>query len=219
MANTPSFSPYATTQASGLFNSSTTGAIQGLMVADPAARYRLSIGYVDQEETVPMWGGVAVSERIGRIPGMGASVNSGTSPNNGRMGSALKRATSTTDITGFALYDHANHMVITPSSRAPQAFPGNSIGFARFGSNVRVPVPADPALLNQVGQLTNGSFGWDFQNQRLVAGSGGSTIPVRLLEVYETGGLLVNYDQTEGTLNWLRSDDPKASSVLVLIQL
>ena len=79
-----------------------------------------------------------------------------------------------------------------PSSRAPQAYPGNSIGFARFGSNVRVPVPADPALLNQVGQLTNGSFGWDFQNQRLVAGSNGSTIPVRLL---------VNYDQTEGTLN------------------
>ena len=101
-------------------------------------------------------------------------------------------------------------MVITPSNRAPQAYPGNSIGFARFGSNVRVPVPADPALLNQVGQLTNGSFGWDFQNQRLVAGSNGSTIPVRLL---------VNYDQTEGTLNWLRSDNPKTSSILVLIQL
>lgn len=81
---------------------------------------------------------------------------------------------------------------------------------------MRVPVPADPILLNQVGQLTNGSFSWDFQNPSLVAGSGNSTIPVRLLESYETSGL---YDQTTGSLNWLRSDDPKASSVHILIQL
>lgn len=219
MPTNPPFNPYATTQASGLFNSDTTGAVQGLTMADPATRYRLSMGYVDQNETLPLWGGVAVSEHVGSIPGMSASVNAGQSPNNGRMGNALKRATSASDLTGFALYDHSNHMVITPQSRAPQAFPGNSIGFARLGSNVRVPVPADPALRNQIGQNTGASLGWDFQNQRLIAGSSGATIPVRLLEIYQTRGLLVQYDEKTGALNWVRSEDPTATSVLALIQL
>ncbi|MXV44330.1 hypothetical protein GS501_04625 [Saccharibacter sp. 17.LH.SD] len=217
MVNTLSINPYATTQASGLFSSSTTGAIQGLSWADPATRYRLSIGYVDPSETLPLWGGIAISERIGQLPGMGATVNEGRSPNNGRMGNALKRATSNSDMTGFAVFDHANHMVITPSSPVPQSFPGMSIGFVRFGSDTRLPVQADPALLSQVGNLTSGSYGWDFSQQRLVAGSSANTIPVRLLDVFQTGGKLVTIDQATGAARWQRSEDIK-DSILVLIQ-
>ncbi|MXV43471.1 hypothetical protein GS501_00045 [Saccharibacter sp. 17.LH.SD] len=217
MVNTFPINPYATTQASGLFSSSTTGAIQGLTWADPATRYRLSIGYVDPNETLPMWGGVAVSERTGQFPGMGATVNAGQSPNNGRYGNALKRATSPQDMTGFAVFDHANHMVITPSSQVPISTPGMSIGFVRFGSEMRLPVQADPALLSQVGSQTQGSYGWDFTKQRLVAGSGSNTIPVRLLDVFQTGGKLVSIDQTAGTSTWQRSEDVK-DSILVLIQ-
>lgn len=217
MANIPASNPYATSQASGFFNSSTTGAIAGLTLADPANRYRLSNGYVDQSETLPMWGGVAISERTGQLPGMSATVNAGQSPNNGRMGNALKRATSSTDMAGFAVFDHSNHMVITPSSQAPQSFPGMSIGFVRFGSNMRMPVAADPALLPQVGQQSNGSFGWDFDKQRLIAGSGSSTIPVRLLDVFQEGGKLASYNKDTGALNWQRTEDTK-DSILVLIQ-
>lgn len=219
MVTLPSFNPYATTQASGLFSSDTTGAIQGLMVADPSARYRLSQGYVDQNETQPIWGGISISEHIGQLPGMGANTAQAQSSNNGRMGSALKRATSPSDMTGFAVYDHANHMVITSNSNAPQAFPGNSIGFARFGSNVRLAVPADPALLNQVGALTNGSFGWDFANQRLTTGTSNDSIPVRLLEIYETGGLIATINPSNGGLEWQRTEDATNGSILALIQL
>lgn len=208
--------PYSTTQASGLFSSDTTGAMQGVSFADPATRYRLSQGYVSPDETLPMWGGLAVSEHISGIASSGPASAESTSS---RMGSELKRATSAADIVGITLYDHSNHMPIAPGSTAPRAFPGNSIGFARFGSNMRVPVPADPALRQQIGQNTNLSLGWDCQNQRLIAGTSGNTIPVRLLEIYETGGQLVSYDATKQTLNWTYADANAKDAILVLIQL
>ncbi|GBQ07491.1 hypothetical protein [Saccharibacter floricola] len=208
--------PYSTTQASGLFSSDTTGAMQGLSLADPATRYRLSQGYVSPNETLPMWGGLAVSEHISGIAGSGPTNAASMSS---RMGSELKRATSATDMIGVTLYDHGNHMIVMPGSNAAQAAPGNSIGFARFGSNMRVPVPADPALRQQIGQNTNLPLGWDFQNQRLIAGTSGNTIPVRLLEIYETGGQFVRYDATKQTLNWTYADDNAKDTILVLIQL
>lgn len=215
MASGLTVNPYATTQASGLFATNSAGYVQGLALLDPATRYALATGYVDDGETTPLWGGVAISEHISVLPG---------AP--GRRGQALKRASSVGAITGFAAFNQSHHLATTPNSPAPQAGPGNSLGFFRFGSGVRLPVLADPALLGSAGTDTSMPLSWDIDKQRLTAASAPSqgesaptTLPVKLLDIVQNNGLAASYDAASGTMSWVRLPDAATGSILALIQL
>lgn len=219
MASGLNVNPYTTTQASGLFATDSSGYVQGLALLDPATRYALATGYVDEGETQPLWGGIAVSEQVSLLPG---------AP--GRRGQALKRATSAAEITGFSAFNQSHHLATTPNSTAPQAGPGNSLGFFRLGSGVRLPVLADPALLNLAGKDISASLSWDMDKQRLTTSAGSSaqgeasasssaTLPVKLLEIVQSNGLAASYDATSGNLSWVRLPDSATGSILALIQL
>ena len=213
--------PYKQTQANGFFSSDTVGAIQGLIRPDPDRMFRVSQGYVDTNETKPMYGGVAVSEHVGLINGMGNTPASGASLNNGNLGTALKRATSNTDLAGFAVFDAGAHMVIDAEHSAPAAYPSNSIAYVRLGSGIRIPLKADPALISsQLGQLTTGAVAWDFTAQRLVAASGGNGLNIRLLEIYETGGTVVS-ENASGEPSFVNYNNSGSTpdSVLALVQI
>ena len=62
---TPSISlnPMLTTNAAGLFSVMTSGFIQGAIMDDPVARFALATGYVGPSETLPMWPGIAITEK------------------------------------------------------------------------------------------------------------------------------------------------------------
>jgi hypothetical protein len=159
--------PMQTTNAAGSFAIQSEGYIQGFAMDDPALRNELCGGILAATETLPMWGGVGITESIA-IPASATTFN----PN---LGNSITRATSitgSTALTGFSCYDQAHAMLTTPQSQAPVALNGMSVNFYRLGSGIYLPVACDPAL---AALLTGGSSGiinqqvsWDFVNQQLV---------------------------------------------------
>ena len=174
MANV-TFNPALTTNAAGTFNIQTNGYVVGTALQDPAVRNLLSGGIVGPLETIPMWGGLAISE---------TSVPLGTSstlPVN-QLGGYITRATNvstvgaTSSITGFTVFDQVHSMITTPQSPVPQAGSGSMINYYRLGSNARICVQADPALVSLNGTITTNRVSWDWVNQLLVPYLGTLTI-------------------------------------------
>ena len=64
MAANIAFNPYLQTSAPGMFNLESDGLIVGTAYPDPAARYALAGGTLAAAETLPMFGGIAISENI-----------------------------------------------------------------------------------------------------------------------------------------------------------
>ena len=64
MVSSVNFNPMITTTASGSFNVSTEGYVQGTSLDSPNARFNLAGGILAASETLPMWGGIGVSETI-----------------------------------------------------------------------------------------------------------------------------------------------------------
>src|SRR6185312_14501318 len=98
-----SYNPYQTTNAGGSFQIDSTGYIQGVMLDDPAVRFALAGGMLATSETIPMWGGVGISEVI---PGASGTPNSA-------LGGLITRATTLTasaagQLTGFSVFNQ-NH--------------------------------------------------------------------------------------------------------------
>lgn len=157
------FNPYLTSNAGGSFNVQSDGFIQGQAMDDPSARYRLAGGVLSNDETIPMWGGVGIFELVpGAVPG-------------GTRGGTVGRALTLVDqadgqMTGFSVFDQAYGMINTPQSPVPQAGSGSQVNFYRFGSNARIAVAVDPALINLQGELITTRVSWDFVNQKLVKG-------------------------------------------------
>ena len=56
--------PVKTVVAAGTFNIQTDGYIVGFAMPDPATRFQLAGGLVAANETMPMWGGVGISESV-----------------------------------------------------------------------------------------------------------------------------------------------------------
>lgn len=166
MAASLAFDPVVTTTAAGSFNISSSGFIAGTAYADPASRYYLSGGVLAATETLPMWGGVGVSELV-------PSPGSLTLPERS-MGTLVSRATNYTNgytagaLTGFSVFAQANGMINTPQSPVPLASPGMSVNFYRFGSNAPIAVPCSAALASLENSIIGSRVSWDFVNQLLV---------------------------------------------------
>lgn len=155
MSNFVSFNPMLTTNAAGSFSVQSEGYVQGNALDDPAIRYQLMNGVLAQTESLPMWGGVAIFEDIPN-PGFGNI----TGPNVGR-------ATSTSNLTGFSVFNQGHAMVNWPQNKVPIVGQGGTVPFFRLGSNARIPVACDPSLASLQGGLINQQVSWDFSNQVL----------------------------------------------------
>ncbi len=152
------FNPYLTTNASGSFNIQSDGYVQGTLLDNPVELFKIAGGIVDAGETVPMWGGIAITEKI---------PNLATGQPNDALGGAVARATLVANVTGFTVFNQAQHMITTPQSPVPQSGSGNSVHLARLGSGVRLAVACDPSLASLEGGAINPNVSWDFNNQVL----------------------------------------------------
>jgi hypothetical protein len=158
------FNPYVTTNAAGTFSVDTDGYIQGTALNDPSVRNQLAGGFVSNAESVPMWGGIGISETITPVGGV--------LPPKAEYGGRITRATSLTrtssgGLTGFTVFDQAHAMVNTPQSPVPLAASGMSVNFYRLGSRARIAVACDPSLISLDGQIIGSQVSWDFFSQRL----------------------------------------------------
>lgn len=180
------FNPILTSVASGSFNTTSEGYIQGFMMADPATRFALAGGVLADSETIPMWGGVGITELVAGNASAGY-VGSPSGPN-GSQGGLIKRATAltgSTALTGFSLFDQAYGMVNTPQSPVPLAGSKMQVNFARLGSGMRIAVKCDSVLASLAGtSIINAAVAWDFVNQQLIPYTG--SINVGVGNTYDT---------------------------------
>lgn len=155
MASNISYNPLITTNAAGLFAATSAGYMQGIAEDDPAIRNALAGGYLSGAETLPMWGGVAISEDIP------------ASTADSALGGAIARATAIANLTGFSVFNQAHAWISSPQSECPSAGAGMTIPFYRLGSGARIPLACDPSLISLGGGLITQQVSWDFNNQRL----------------------------------------------------
>jgi len=162
MVATISTNPYQTTNAPGSFNVSSGGLIQGTALDSPNARYNLAGGTLASTETIPMWGGVGISEAVPGVAG-GPQI---------ALGGVITRATNVTantagQLTGFSVFDQNYAAVNNPSSPVPLIPSYGLVNFYRLGSGARVAVKCSPNLVNAEGSIITQKVSWDFVNQQL----------------------------------------------------
>mgnify|MGYP006283206889 CR=1 FL=1 len=188
-----SINPFITTNAAGTFSVYSDGYVQGEAMDDPAVRYQLTSGPLASTETLPMWGGVAVSQVVPASSVMGA-------------GGAVARATSLANHIGFSVFNQSYAWVVTPQSPVPLATTGMSVGFYRFGSNARIPVQCTSTLAAAlVSGATNQQVLWDYTNQALIAYTSGTALPVQILDVQIGNSKTVSYNSGTGFATYINT--------------
>jgi len=199
MSGTISFNPYQTTTPSNSFLLESQGYYQGTALDDPSSRMWLAGGMLAATETVPMWGGVPIAEYINNL---GANAEG--------VGPTVLRSTTQANTTGWSVFDQAGSMVITPTNRVPLAAIRNYVSFYRNGSNARIVVAVDPALvsaLNGTNPINSEALYWDVTNYRitLVTTGGNFALPtsIKLLSV-QTNSQIVTYSGS--VANWAAGD-------------
>jgi len=178
MVASVTINPLATTNAASTFLTSSAGFIQGTALDSPAVRYELAGGILAASETLPMWGGVGVSEAIpglatNPIVNLGGQITRATNVSGGFSGAAATPTGPGTvgNLTGFSVFDQDYAMINSPQSPVPLTPSGGMVNFYRLGSNARVVVQCDVALAatliagGTVPVTTNVS--WDFGGQML----------------------------------------------------
>jgi hypothetical protein len=206
---TISFNPYLTNQPQNSFLQETQGYIQGLASDDPSSKNWLASGILATSETLPMWGGVPVSEFVNLL---------GT--NAEALGPTVARATaapgtSAGAATGIAVFNQAAHMVITPGNTVPLASVSNGVNFYRFGTNARVAVQCDPALLTTLQSaneaISQPALFWDTTNFRITLTTTGNFAL--------TGVKLLSINTNSKIVSWNGSVASWSAGTAALIQL
>jgi hypothetical protein len=169
------FNPYIQTSAAGMFNVESDGYIVGAAMPDPSSRNWLAGGWLAAAETLPMFGGVAISENI---PQERPPVNRVDTA----LGGAIARASAETNLTGFSVFDQNYAAVNTPQSPCPSVGPGGLVNFYRLGSQARVALAIDPTLVSLEGGLITQQVSWDFVNQKIIAFAT-NALPVKILGI------------------------------------
>lgn len=164
-----SINPALTTVAGGTFGTSWNGLIQGMAMPDPSTRFALAGGYLATTETLPMWGGVLVSEAIPTPQGAPPMTPAES------LGGPIVRATNVlgggtaANATGISVFDQNYQGVNSPQSEVPVVGTYGAVLFYRLGSGARIAVPCDPGLASLEGDPITQPVSWDYINQRLVA--------------------------------------------------
>lgn len=160
--------PQLTSNAAGSFGVQWDGLIQGMAMPDPAVRFFLASGFLNPLASLPMWGGVAVSEKVPVVPGSPP----GTADVS--LGGAIDRATNIStsgaalSLTGFSVFDQAYGMINSPQSPVPLAPQGGQVMFYRLNSGARIAVACSPALVSLEGSIITSQVSWDWDAQMLV---------------------------------------------------
>lgn len=183
--------PGVQTNFPGTFSVESGGYIQGVYLDDPAVRYALSGGTLKSTETLPMWGGVGLSEDIPN------PANQATA-----LGGIILRATSQANLTGFSVFNQNGSAIVTPQSGVPLVAAGMNVNFFRLGSGARIAVKCDPALVSLEGGLITPQVSWDYTNQELVAYDSVAALPVKVLEIQNGNSKTVTYSSGTGFANW-----------------
>lgn len=153
--------PLLTTNAAGSFGTGWNGYIQGNAMDDPSARNALAGGQLSSSETLPMWGGVGITELIASDPQIA----------NARLGGTIRRATlltGTLALTGFSVFNQLHSAINTPQSPVPLTPIRGGVNFYRLGSGARIAVACDPVLVSLEGGIISAQVSWDFSQQRLI---------------------------------------------------
>jgi len=199
------FNPLLQTNAAGMFTIESDGFVVGTAMPDPAVRFQLAGGWLATTETLPMYGGLAISENIPqeRPPVSRTDIALGGIIGRGTVAPATGGAGV---ITGFSVFDQNYAAVNTPQSPVPVVGSGGLVNFYRLGSLARVALAADPALAAAVETGTTPitvPLYWDATNLRVTATVGTNLlIPVKLLAVKGAGCMLPVYTAATGFVTW-----------------
>lgn len=194
------FNPYIQTNAAGMFNTESDGLIVGTAMPDPATRFALAGGYLAATETLPMFGGVAISENI---PQERPPANRPDTA----LGGSVARATANTvgsaagSITGFSVFDQNYAMVNTPQSPCPSVQAGGLVNFYRLGSGARVALAIDPTLISLEGGLITQQVSWDVTNQKIIAFAT-NALPVKIIGIKGGNCMVPSYNAGTGFVTW-----------------
>lgn len=192
-----SFNPQLTTSPANSFQQSTQGYYQGSFLDDPSSRMYLSAGQIASSVTGPVYGGMAVTEGV-------------PAPGSETLGNPLTLSTGVAGLTAFTVFNQSNNMIIVPGNSVQQSVAGMTISYFRLGSNARIAVQCDSTL---AAALDSGAINqqvlWDFTNQKLIAYTTGTALPVKVLSVNTNSQIVVN---TAGVLTY-------ATGAVAIIQL
>jgi hypothetical protein len=187
--------PMVTTNAPGTFSTTLDGYMQGMAMDDPSSRNWLTGGTLDPAETLPMFGGVPVYELL--------------SAGEPALRPIVKRSTAANLLTGISVFNQDHSMINTPSSPVPAALPGMTVMLYRFGSNARIPLAMDPALVALLPGLpiAPSALYWDPVNFYVTATTAGNiALPVGVKQLgWNAGGsMTVSFNGTTGYATWNR---------------
>jgi hypothetical protein len=188
------FNPYLQTSAPGMFNVESDGFVVGTAMPDPTARFALSGGTLATTETLPMFGGVAISENVPYEPGA-------TPHPRPELGGIIARAAAYANLTGFSVFDQNYAAVNTPQSPVPQIGNGGLVNFYRLGSGARVVLAIDPTLITLEGGLITAQVSWDFVNQKIIAFAT-TALAVKVLQVKAANCMVPVYTSATGFTTW-----------------
>lgn len=202
--------------AAGSFAIQWDGLIQGMVQPDPEKLFLLRSGWLDPSVTVPLWGGMPIIEHTANTP----TTSPPTSPpvpnvsQQGMIGLATNFTSGDSGCaTGFSVFDQAYGMVGSPQSSVPEIANIMQVMFYAMGSGVRIALKMDPSLAQGLyGDPITEPVSWDFVNQQIIAFDT-EAFPVRILRVYPSNCMVVNYNAGTGLTSWSRN----WSAALVII--
>jgi hypothetical protein len=200
--------PALQTAFAGSFFVSSEGYTQGDALDDPAIRFSLRRGIVISTATVPMWGGLAISETL-----PSGTVGVGSTSPSGNLQSILAPATSASAgaagcLTGFTVFNQATAMVQTAQSRVPVAGSNGAINFYRLGSKARIPLNTNPTAASAwSGGVTDPqTIYWDTTNLWLTNASGSGIIgpftTITIDAINLNNSRIVSYSSGTGFASW-----------------
>jgi hypothetical protein len=199
MVATLALNPVITTNAAGTFSVTLDGYIQGMAEDDPAVRYQLTGGQLASTETLPMFGGIPIGEYITNPANVDPSLRT-----------SIQRATSTATCTGISVFNQDHAMINTPQSPVPQALSGMLVNLYRNGSNARISMAADPAMIASLPTLiiSPTALYWDPVNYRVTLTTTSNwALPTSYKIIgYNAGNsMTVSYNAGTGFATWVRN--------------
>jgi hypothetical protein len=192
------FNPYVQTSAAGMFNIESDGFIVGTAMPDPATRFALAGGWLASTETLPMFGGVGISESI---PTERSTAPVTPTRPDLALGGVIGRAADYAHLTGFSVFDQNYAAVNTPQSPVPTVGSGGLVNFYRLGSGARVALAIDPTLVTLEGGLITAQVSWDFTNQKIIAFAT-TALAVKILQIKSSGCMVPVYTSGTGFTTW-----------------
>ena len=195
MVASVAFNPFVTTNAAGLFAVSADGLWQGSFMDDPAIRNELAGGILASAETLPMWAGVAIYEKVSAT---------GTNVTGNTVGRAtVQSATNATGLVGFTVSAQQANGLTSPQSPVPQLASGMGVNFFRLGSGARIVVACDTAIVSAIETgIVTAQYSWDYTNQKLVAYDSTAALPIKVLQV-QAPARTVSYNSGTGAATWV----------------